>query len=62
MTFCYDVPIDGDVQCDTCIVRHICMNEYGELADRDSEHCRLLNYHLVKRLRCDKSINLIDKE
>jgi hypothetical protein len=56
MVFCYDVPIDKDVNCKNCIVKFMCVNEYGELAARDSEACRHLQYHYVKQLKCDNGM------
>ena len=53
MTFCYDIPVDFWRRCMWCDVKGLC-REDGELAARDSDHCRYLQYHVSKRLVCDE--------
>jgi hypothetical protein len=36
-----------------CDVKHLCVDEYGDLADRDSDMCRRLIYHFSKGLKCE---------
>ena len=42
---CYDIPIGFFERCLWCKVKWICEDDYGFLADRDSDHCRMLHYH-----------------
>lgn len=52
MTFCYDIKCDWWRRCMWCDMKDLCINEYGERADRDSNHCRMLVYHYSKCLEC----------
>jgi hypothetical protein len=58
MTSCYDVPCPFWTRCLWCVIRGLCRNEFGELAARNSDYCRYVQYHIVKKLKnCDLDIN-----
>lgn len=42
---CFDVPISFFERCSWCKLKILCVDEYGELAARDSEYCRMLHVH-----------------
>lgn len=42
---CYDIPIRFTERCVWCKLKWICRDDFGFLADRDSDHCRMLHYH-----------------
>jgi len=43
---CFDIPISFFERCLWCKLKHICKDEYGDLAYRDSDYCRMLHVHL----------------
>lgn len=42
---CFDKKVSWKIRCLWCKLKYYCVNDYNELADRDSDFCRMLNYH-----------------
>lgn len=45
---CYNVPIGFFERCLWCKVKWMCEDDCGFLADRDSDHCRMVHYHYIE--------------
>ena len=47
---CFHIPVGFFSRCLWCELKRFCKDDNGELADRDSDHCRHLHYH-IRRVR-----------